>query len=89
MKNKDRYMEHALSDYKYQLNRLKEENERLKEEVNRGAEIVFIRENQNKTEFEIYGAKCYESWEQWGSSKEVLGDNVEDIEQWRNGNINI
>ena len=59
------------------------------EEQNRGAEIVFLRENQNKTEFEIYGAKCYESWEQWGSSKEVLGDNVEDIEQWRNGNINI
>ena len=22
-------------------------------------------------------------------TKEVLGDNVEDIEQWRNGNINI
>ena len=59
------------------------------EEKNLGAEIVFIRENQNQTEFKIYGAKCYESWEQWGSSKEVLGDNVEDIEQWRNGNINI
>ena len=31
------------------------------EEKNLGAEIVFIRENQNQTEFKIYGAKCYES----------------------------
>jgi hypothetical protein len=53
------------------------------EEKERGAEIVFIREDINGEEYTILGSACYESWEQWGVKREVLGDNVEDIEQWR------
>ena len=33
MKNKDRYMEYALSDYKYQLNILKKDNKELKHTI--------------------------------------------------------
>ena len=54
------------------------------EEKERGAQIVFIREDsETGEEYTILGSACYESWEQWGVKREVLGDNVEDIEQWR------
>jgi hypothetical protein len=48
-----------------------------------GAEIVFIREDWGGGRHTILGCKCYESWEQWGASTEVLGDNVDTIEKWR------
>ena len=53
------------------------------EEQEKGAEIVFIRRDKNGNEHTIYGSKLFESWEQWGTVTEVLGDNVEDIERWR------
>jgi len=52
------------------------------DEEKRGAEVVFIREGRTTT-YEILACKCYESWEQWNAPTEVLGDNVNDIEQWR------
>ena len=59
-----------------------------KEEKERGAEIVFIRKDKSGNEYTILGCTCYESWEQWGESREILGDNVDDIEAWRNELIN-
>ncbi len=58
-----------------------------KEEKN--AEIVFIRKDKSNKIHTIYGCKCYESWEQWGASKEILGDNVDDIEKWRRNDTRI
>ena len=52
-------------------------------EKKRGAEIVFIRRDRVGQEYTILGCICYESWQQWGATREVLGDNVNDIEQWR------
>jgi hypothetical protein len=54
-----------------------------KERKDRGAEIVFNREDEQGREYTIYAAKCYESWEQWGASTEVLSDNVPAVERWR------
>ena len=53
-------------------------------EAKRGAEIVFIREDEQGNEIYILASKCYESWEQWGSTVEVLSDNVFQVEKWRN-----
>jgi len=53
------------------------------------AEIVFIRKDESNKIHTIYGCKCYESWEQWGASKEILGDNVDDIEKWRRNDTRI
>ncbi len=47
-----------------------------------GAEVVFTRKGNGET-YTIYGCCCYESWEQWGAPREVLGDNVDTIEAWR------
>jgi len=54
-----------------------------KEQTKNDAEIVFEREDDAGRSYTIYGAVCYESWQQWGAPKEVLGDNVDDIAQWR------
>lgn len=54
------------------------------EQKDHGAEVVFTRK-EGKCEFTIFGCQCYESWEQWGAPKDVLGDNVDDIEKWRRG----
>ena len=51
-------------------------------ERKRGAEIVFVRRD-GRYKFVILAAKCYESWEQWGAPREVLGDNVPTVERWR------
>lgn len=53
-------------------------------EAKKGAEIVFIREDEQGNKIEIMGSKCYESWEQWGAIPEVLSQNVGTIEKWRN-----
>lgn len=51
-----------------------------------GAEVVFIREDERGHEVKIYGARCYESWEQWGpATHEQLCDNTATIEAWRHG----
>jgi glutamate racemase len=55
-----------------------------KEEKEKSAEIVFVRLDRQGNEHTILGCTCYESWEQWGVTSDILGDNVEDIEQWRN-----
>ena len=47
------------------------------------AEVVFIRQNDAGHTFKIFGAVCYESWQQWGATNKTLWDNVDDIEKWR------
>jgi len=54
------------------------------EKKDHGAEVVFTRK-EGVCEFTIFGCQSYESWEQWGAPKDVLGDNVDDIEKWRRG----
>lgn len=54
-----------------------------KEEKNKGAEVVFLRKDFNGNVISVYGAKCYESFEQWGAPVEVLSDNCINIESWR------
>ena len=50
------------------------------------AEIVFERVDKNGREYTIYGARLYESWEQWGAVPTgVLSDNCDDIENWACG----
>jgi len=46
------------------------------------AEVVFIRQNDAGHTFKIFGAVCCESWQQWGATTKILGDNVDDIEKW-------
>ena len=53
------------------------------EEKERGAEIVFVRQDENGNKHTIYGRGLYESWEQWNAFPSVLGDNVKDVEYWR------
>lgn len=53
------------------------------EHKQRGAEVVFTREDSQGREYTIYGRKCYESWEQWGVPAYVLSDNCDAIERWR------
>ena len=55
----------------------------LKEMEEHEAEVVFIREDCLGKQYTIYGAVCYESWEQWGVSADILRDNVLTIEEWR------
>ena len=52
------------------------------DERKRGAEIVFIRE-LNDVQYDILGCVLYESWEQWNAPTKILGDNVDDIQNWR------
>jgi len=47
------------------------------------AEVVFVRQDEHGREVKVYGARCYESWEQWGAQFEVLCENVTAIERWR------
>lgn len=54
-----------------------------REEKSKGAEVVFLREDQNGNIVTVYGSKCYESFEQWGAPLEVLQDNCKNIESWR------
>ena len=56
------------------------------DEIKRGAEVIFIRHDEDGKEYIILGAKCHESWEQWNVPTEILSDNVEDIEAWRRRN---
>lgn len=54
-----------------------------REEKSKGAEIVFLHEDQAGNIITVYGCKVYESWEQWGAPLQVLQDNTENIEAWR------
>jgi hypothetical protein len=58
-----------------------------KERKDKGAEVVFVREDSDGREYTIYGCTCYESWEQWGAYTEILSDNVSAIEAWRSGEL--
>ncbi len=59
-------------------------SEPTEQQAANGAEIVFIRRNNSTGKLiEIMGATCHESWEQWGQPREILSENVEDIENWR------
>jgi hypothetical protein len=53
------------------------------EEKKKGAEIVFLREDEQGNEILIFGCTIDYSWEQWGAITEVLSDNVKQIEKWR------
>jgi hypothetical protein len=55
-------------------------------EAKSGAEIVFHRLREGREEV-IYAAVCYEGWQQWGASREVLSANVQTAEHWRRGEI--
>lgn len=57
----------------------------LEEQKNEAAEVIFTRKDRLGQVYIIYGSECYESWLQWGAPKEVLGDNVDDIEKWQKG----
>lgn len=55
-------------------------------EVARGAEIAFDyteTRGSHTIKTTILACTCYESWEQWGASTEVLGANVDIVEKWR------
>lgn len=54
-----------------------------KEKTETGAEIIFEREDEAGRTYTIYGCESYEGWQQWGESKDILGDNVSAIENWR------
>lgn len=54
-----------------------------REEKSKGTEVVFLREDFNGNVIPVYGAKCYESFEQWGAPLEVLQDNCKNIDSWR------
>ena len=53
------------------------------DEFLKGAEIVFERKDEKGSIHSIFARKCCGSWEQWGTWKEILGDNMEDVERWR------
>jgi hypothetical protein len=55
------------------------------ERKSKGADVVFTREDSDGMEYTIYACRCYESWEQWGEPRDILADNVDDVEEWRNG----
>lgn len=52
-------------------------------EKKKGAEVVFLHEGQDSKTINVFGAVCYESWEQWGAPLEVLQNNCQNIEKWR------
>lgn len=49
----------------------------------KGAEVVFLRRDDDGNLFEILACTCHESWEQWGQTTDVLADNVGDVTAWR------
>ena len=53
------------------------------DERKRGAEVVFERRDDDGRLYTILACHCYESWEQWGASTEVLADNLDAVERWR------
>ncbi len=63
--------------------KLVEQREPTPEEKDKGVEVVFIRECQYGNLHTIYARKVYGSWEQWGAFPDVLGDNVDDVEHWK------
>ena len=54
-----------------------------KQEKSKGAEVVFIHEDQAGNVINVLGCKVYESWEQWAAPLEVLQNNYINIESWR------
>lgn len=53
-------------------------------EKEKGADVVFIRQDLRTGQYlEIFACVCYESWEQWGQPADILSENVENVEQWR------
>ena len=53
-----------------------------KAEAKKNIEVVFIRELQSGELINVYGCKCYDSWQQFGAPLEVLQDNCKNIESW-------
>lgn len=68
------------------MTELQEVRKPNRDEKKRGAEIVFVR-TDGKRKYTILACECYESWEQWGAPTEVLWDNVDTVENWRQGRI--
>lgn len=59
------------------------ETERLDYPARDDCKVKFTREDDKEKRYTIHACTCYESWQQWGAPKEVLGDNVDDVEEWR------
>jgi len=52
----------------------------------KGAEIVFtydVNLGSRTAEETIHASKCYESWQQWGATRDVLTANCDRVESWR------
>tara|TARA_R100000781_G_scaffold98935_1_gene62518 strand:+ start:1628 stop:1843 length:216 start_codon:yes stop_codon:yes gene_type:complete len=64
---------------KTELIEIRRATSREREENN--AETIFVRKDRLDNEYTIYSCKVQDSWEQWGVPKEILSDNVDDIEQ--------
>lgn len=55
-----------------------------RDEKKRGAEIIFERTDKTTgIKYTILACRCYESWEQWGTTRDVLSDNCDAVERWR------
>ena len=53
-----------------------------------GADVVFIRQDEDGRKYTIYACKNHHgSWEQWGAEMSVLCDNVKTVEKWFNGEL--
>lgn len=55
-------------------------------ERKRGAQIVFDYKTPRGRET-VLASRCYESWQQYGAPREVLGANVDTVEAWRRGEL--
>ena len=64
---------------------VREPSDEEKQGLGEGADVVFVREDDSGRQYVIYGMVLYESYQQWGEGKEILGDNVDDIQEWRDG----
>ena len=52
-----------------------------------GGEVVFVRLDDHGRTRIVFGGRCYESWQQWGETRDILSDNVPAIERWRHGDL--
>jgi hypothetical protein len=71
------------------MSKLIETRNPTREEELADVEVVFVRKDKRGTLHTIYGCTVYESWEQWGAPREILSDNVPDIEAWRKSKTNL
>jgi len=49
-----------------------------------GAEVIFVWRHRGR-KVRIQAARAYDSWIQWGATRELLGLNVNNVTRWHNG----